>query len=175
MSYEPLTNRDSSVAVTEAEAMQLNAWAQEMESIVEVGSFQGYSSHALLSGCKGTVYCVDHFQGSRDPKDSSCTRSGKVQFLESCGGFPNLVLMEESSLTASRRFAPKSIDMVFIDAGHLYEEVLQDLFSWAPVATKLICGHDAHLLGVYAALKDFFKTFSVVPDTTLWEVRICEA
>ena len=35
-----------------------------------------------------------------------------------------------------------SFDMVFIDAGHTYNEVSNDIKAWLPYARKLISGHD---------------------------------
>jgi hypothetical protein len=39
-------------------------------------------------------------------------------------------------------YMPGLNDMVFIDAGHTYEEVKSDIEVWQPVANKVICGHD---------------------------------
>ncbi len=36
--------------------------AKKCDSILEIGSWKGRSTHALLSGCKGIVTCVDTFK-----------------------------------------------------------------------------------------------------------------
>ncbi|MHA1482503.1 MAG: glycosyltransferase [Candidatus Heimdallarchaeaceae archaeon] len=43
--------------------------SKEMKSICEVGSWKGRSTHALLTGCKGKVTAVDHFNGSAQKGD----------------------------------------------------------------------------------------------------------
>lgn len=127
--------------------------ATSMESIVEIGCYFGKSTHALLSGCKGTVYAVDHFHGSADKGDATFGRSGKEEFLRNCGKFPNLVLMEMYSHEAAVKFEDDSVDMVFIDAGHLEDEVTTDLRCWYPKCKKIICGHDIGTESVKEALR----------------------
>ena len=63
MTYNPEENRITGF-MSEPELTQLYKWACECESIVEIGSWRGRSTHALLSGCKGKVYAVDHFGGN---------------------------------------------------------------------------------------------------------------
>jgi hypothetical protein len=63
----------------------LSAQAAQMESVAEVGSLRGRSSFALLTACKGPVYCIDPWPGGK--YDS---------FMEACGHFPNLVAIRGS-------------------------------------------------------------------------------
>jgi hypothetical protein len=121
--------------------------AKRMSSIVEIGSWKGRSTHALLSGCPGTVHAVDHFKGSLAPQASGLAREAArvdihAEFLRNVGHFPNLVVHRMKSLEAAPGFLDKSIDMVFIDGEHLYEDVKADILAWLPKTVKLICGHD---------------------------------
>ena len=118
--------------------------SKEMDSIVEIGSWKGKSTHALLSGCKGTVWAVDHFKGSWADEAHKEARERDIypDFLENVGRFKNLKVLKMSSKEAAKQFKDKSVDMVFIDGGHTYEEVKQDIEMWLPKAKKLICGHD---------------------------------
>ena len=120
--------------------------AQGMSSIVEVGSWKGKSTDALLSGCEGIVWAVDHFKGSEAERDGdhreALKRDISKVFIENVGHHKNLVLLKMDSLEAVKRFANKSVDMVFIDGGHEYEEVKADIEAWLPKTKKLICGHD---------------------------------
>ena len=50
----------------EKELNWLYTTALEMASVVEVGSWRGRSTSALLSGCKGPVFAVDTWKGSPD-------------------------------------------------------------------------------------------------------------
>ena len=49
-----------------------------------------------------------------------------------------------TSLEASREFEDRSVDVVFIDAGHDLDEVLNDIELWTPKikGAGLLCGHD---------------------------------
>jgi hypothetical protein len=141
-----------------------------MESIVEIGSYKGKSTHALLSGCKGMVYAVDHFKGSQAPEDATHGKSGELEFLENVKGFTNLTLIKQPSNRAAQLFEDLSVDMVFIDAGHLYEEVLEDLRLWVPKAKKLTCGHDGSMNSVTQALDKYFTSGWKRTIDTLWEV-----
>lgn len=155
MNYIPLKIEDGS-SVSHEEAKWLYEKAKSMSSIVEVGSYQGKSTHALLSGCYGKVFAVDHFQGSADPGDATYKKNGKQKFMDNVGYFTNLVLLEMTSEEATKQILDKSIDMVFIDAGHLYEEILEDIKLWLPKTKVLICGHDFTHQGVGKAVMEIF-------------------
>jgi len=121
--------------------------AKRMSSIVEIGSWKGRSTHALLSGCPGVVYAVDHFKGSQSAQAIGLAREAArvdihVEFIKNVGYFSNLIVHRMKSLEAVSLFADQSVDMVFIDGEHLYEDVKADILAWLPKATKLICGHD---------------------------------
>ena len=119
--------------------------ASEMNIVVELGCWKGRSTHALASGCNGIVYAVDHFKGS--PDDGDTEKLAKEQdvysiFTENTIQFKNIVVLKMSTADASETFDDKSVDMVFIDAGHNYSDVSNDIRNWLPKAKKLICGHD---------------------------------
>ena len=124
----------------------LHEKAKTMDSIVEIGCWMGKSCAALLSGCKGNVYAVDHFEGS-SYEDISLKQAAKElkiydSFLKNVGSFENLVVMKMTSLEAFEKMKDQKIDMVFIDGEHRYKDVYADIESWSKITTKLICGHD---------------------------------
>jgi tetratricopeptide (TPR) repeat protein len=122
--------------------------AQKVDSIAEVGSWKGRSTHALLSGCKGKVVAVDTFKGSADPRDQTNAIAKKedilATFRKNVGHFPNLEVCQMTSEEAAKKFSAegRKFDMVFIDAGHAYEEVKQDILLWKDLATVILSGHD---------------------------------
>ena len=143
--------------------------AQEMDNIVEIGSWMGRSTDALLSGCKGTVWAVDHFKGSKEhlslPKH--ITINIQKAFLKNVGHYKNLKLLKMDSLEAAGKFKDKSVDMVFIDGGHEHGEVMADIKAWLPKTKKLICGHDYYenYKGVKCAVDEIFdnvNTFDLI-------------
>jgi predicted O-methyltransferase YrrM len=132
--------------------------AQKMGSIVEIGSWRGLSTYALLTGCSGKVYAVDTWQGSPDEINAAHaeakTQDIYAQFYANVGKFPNLIVRKMDSVEASRHHAPKSIDMVFIDGCHSRDAVIADLKAWIPICKKLLCGHDLGQAGVMPALQE---------------------
>lgn len=130
-----------------------------VESVVEIGAWKGRATYALCAGCPGTIYSVDHFKGSESERLSSHVEAGQrniyQDFKTNVGHFENLTLLWMDSAEAVKRFAPKSIDMVFIDGGHAYDEIMPDLKAWGPVAKKMLCGHDHAQDGVPRALNDY--------------------
>lgn len=150
--------------------------ASKMESVVEIGSWKGRSSHALLSGCKGPVYCIDHFKGSiterEDAHKEAATKNIAVDFLMNVGHFSNMMLVQMDSAEAAAYFADKSVDMVFIDGGHDYETINADLTAWLPKCKKLICGHDIGLDGVPKALKAHFPDGVQTVLNNIWMVEL---
>lgn len=149
--------------------------ASLMESIVEVGSWEGRSTHALLSGCKGIVFAVDHFLGSETERHSNhilaTQTSIRRRFDGNVGTFPNLRVFEMESAEASKQFADKSVDMVFIDGDHGYEWVKLDLLSWLPKCRVLLCGHDQPQDGVPRALREILGEVKMEVGT-IWSYEI---
>lgn len=134
--------------------------AKQMSSIVEIGSYQGKSTHALLSGCKsGIVTAVDHWEGQEGQFKVDGGEAVYQAFLENCGKFPNLVIEKMSSKEAAEKFLKegKKFDMVFLDAGHNYEDVKEDLALWHDLGIKLLCGHDYDEAPVKKAVDEFLN------------------
>ena len=132
--------------MSETELQWLNDTAKTMNSIVEIGSWAGRSAHALLSGCKGTVTCVDTWEGSGSDTTSQLAKERDMfeVFQSNVGHFPNLKIIKKTSIEAASEFEDGSVDMVFIDAGHDIKSVIDDIQAWKGKATKMICGHDWH-------------------------------
>jgi len=136
--------------------------AKEMETIVEVGSYKGRSTYALLTGTDGTVWAVDPFTGMKigDFYDD---------FVKNVGHFENLKILRMKSEEAVKQFKDKSIDMVFIDGDHTYEEVKKDIEMWLPKVKKLICGHDYQGADVRKAVDEKLK---VEVSNLIWIYKI---
>ena len=148
--------------------------ATQMRNVVEIGSWLGRSSHALLSGCKGTVYCIDHFKGSPEDetKDLALTRNVHWEFFKNVGTFPNLTCIKMGSLDAVKFFSDKSIDMIFIDGAHDEKSFRADMEAWIPKCKKLLCGHDILCPSVKKVLEDMSIPYTVAEGTTIWAVQV---
>lgn len=153
--------------------------AKDMETICEVGSWKGRSTHALCSGIQhgGHVYAVDHFQGSAgEDEQHKEADEGNIeeQFMENVGHrFRNVTPVKIHSLDYAAICAKsgKTFDMVFLDGGHQYDEFKADLEAWMKLTKKIICGHDYNLFpGVTRAVNERFDQVKTVE--TIWYKEI---
>ena len=147
--------------MTPDELMFLRKFASQSQSVVEIGSWKGRSSWALLERCPGPVYCVDWWKGADDGNyhayDELAHIDVKKIFLDNVGHFPNLHVIEGRSQepeTAAR--VPAEVDMVFIDADHSFAGCLADLKLYGVKARRFLCGHDYSWQGVKQALAAAF-------------------
>jgi len=147
--------------------------ASRMTSVIEIGSWRGRSTHALLSGCPGDVWAVDHFQGSRGELGSchadALTHDIQGEFRANLKKFGDrLHVMPMESEEAAKLFGEGEFDMVFIDGSHIEADVRRDLELWAPKARKLICGHDWNLDGVTPACMAYFGGEPIERFHSIW-------
>ena len=149
--------------------------ATQMDSIVEIGSWKGRSTHALLSGCRGPVFAVDHFKGNPDELEGAHKEATQRDIFEdfwrNVGMFRNLVALRMESSEAAKYFADKSVDMVFIDACHQQDAVLRDLRLWGPKCRKLLCGHDESYEAVRGALREYGGGFQS-QNGGIWSINV---
>lgn len=156
------------------ELQWLHERAQVMTSVAEIGSFAGRSIHALASAGPGTVYAIDTWKGTDGDTSKEYYKQIDIQahFKRHTAGFKNLQEMEMDSNTAAERI--DAVDMVFIDAAHDYESVLNDIKTWLPKTRKLICGHDYDITlwpGVVRAAVEVFGSRIKIFET-IWYVEI---
>lgn len=168
MSYQ---GNDISGWMTPDELEWLHDTAATMDSVIELGCWKGRSTHALLTGCPGPVYAVDHWLGSADSRETSHSEALRghlyEDFLANVCHFPNLhVVRGESPGIAAE--CPDA-DMVFIDGEHNYEAVRADIAAWRPKARKLICGHDISFPGVSQAV---FEAFGRKVERPMWDLWV---
>ena len=157
----------------ESELQWLLKTSSEMESVVEVGCYKGRSTQALLLGCRGKVYAIDNFVGV--PGENEKSDDLFLEFVNNVGHFYNLQVIRNESIIASRFFADKSIDMVFIDGDHSKEAVKEDITAWLPKCKKLICGHDCQPVkpGSVNNVTKGFEVFQALEELNLkYEIAV---
>jgi hypothetical protein len=87
--------------------------------------------------------------------------------------------IELPSIEAAKEFKDGELDLVYIDAGHLYEEVLEDLITYAPKVSDngILAGHDYGQQSIYnqnrgvkKAVDEFFtdKEFYISDYFNFW-------
>jgi predicted O-methyltransferase YrrM len=134
---------------------------------VEVGTWMGKSAaymgiEIMRSGKKIKFDCVDHFKGSKEELDKNHKEAQYKNVRGLCANnlrpfwstkknsdpfrrIDNILkIIDKPSLTASNLYEKRSLDFVFIDAGHSYEEVKKDIQAWLPKVKKggVLAGHD---------------------------------
>jgi predicted O-methyltransferase YrrM len=159
--------------MSEDELQWLYEQAQRFTRIVEIGCWKGRSTHALLSGCKGTVFAIDHFKGNPSEIETAHSEAKTVdihqEFLKNVGHFKNLITLKMDSLDAVKMFKDKSVDMVFIDGEHTVQAFFDDYSLWRPKCKTLFCGHDVQMEGPCM----FFKStgFQHTTKGTIWIIE----
>lgn len=153
-----------------------NAAALSDGGVIEVGSWKGRSTKALLEGCPGTVTAVDHFNGSEDYDDSTLVIAREEPiydiFMKNVGHYQNLKVLKMDSAEAAALVPDRSADMVFIDSDHRYEQVKAEIDRWRHKAKFIVCGHDYGdgWPGVKRAVEESFEKFHVVD--TIWIAEV---
>lgn len=166
----------------------LKAAAARMDSVVEIGSWKGRSTHALASACKGPVYAVDTWQGSPEdlvgpnaPHAEAVYGDIFSQFMDNLKDCQNVEPIRGESSRVAATFGPQIgacrdedrpafVDMVFIDGSHEYEAVKADIEAWGSKAQRLICGHDWDRPGVQRAVKEAFGHRATLAAGSIWQV-----
>ena len=128
--------------MTDNELALLKYLSLRCKTVIEIGSWKGRSTKALLDG-GATVYAIDHWNGT-DSDNSLLAGFGLDvynEFVKNVGSYKNLKVMKGDSADMVKRFRGKA-DLVFIDGGHQYAEVKADIERWLPHCGKIIAGHD---------------------------------
>ena len=147
---------------------------QEAGHIVEIGSWRGRSASFLIIEAKNKspkirIDLVDHFMGS--PEHSGVTQeflfSEITKNLSPLNGLYNIV--KKPSLQASMEYKDNSLDGVFIDGNHEYENVKADILAWMPKIRKggILAGHDYcnGWQSVVRAVNDTLKDFKILKNS----------
>ena len=131
------------------------------DTLVELGVWIGRSLCSvadLITEKHLKVIAVDTFNKPKADGKPPLTKPQVEVFLENMRQFgvePRCVRLP-SHLAAD--YVPDKVAMVFIDAGHSYQEVKADIAAWHPKVTRILAGHDyAHpKFGVKKAVDELF-------------------
>jgi predicted O-methyltransferase YrrM len=139
---------------------------------VEIGCWKGRSAafmgvEIINSGKKITFFTVDHFEGSVNHGNDPDVKAGTLEQtaranLAPLGGVVNVIA--KRSTEAAADFAGGSIDFLFIDGQHDYENVKADLLAWLPKMKRpggIIAGDDANWPGVKEAAREVLGEASI--------------
>lgn len=124
----------------------------DAKKICEIGSWVGESTSYWANAIKdndGKVYAVDWFKGNIGTGLDTIANTEDVYsiFISNISelGLRDVVeVFYMESLQAVKFFDDNSMDIVFIDASHDYDNISKDIRAWYPKVRKggIICGHD---------------------------------
>ena len=141
--------------------------------VVEIGSFKGRSSAALALGLHdrgaGRLHAIDpNHQPEFGPN------------LERSGVQDVVVAVKSGSHEARGEFAPSSVDLLFVDGSHEYQDVVQDVEDWTGALAEgaIVAFNDPGWTGVNKALREAvarmgtpFRRPSFLDNTLFFEFR----
>lgn len=159
--------------------------ANQPTHFVEIGSWLGRSAAFMAveianSGKNIRFDCVDSWEGTGlpgeyDAQNDTVKKGLFDQFIENMKPVERFYQVERGmSHEVASRYAFKSLDFVFFDAGHSYEAVDNDLRAWLPRMKDggIIAGHDFFTSpdGVGKAVKQHVDKFHTVGSS--WYARV---
>lgn len=158
-----------------SETMELVSAFPAVRRYVEIGSYEGGSILALalrFANRDIQFYSVESFTGNHDGTMDGHRLPSRMAYLEHLERFPSLRVQYvpgDSSL-ASSLFSDRSIDMLFIDACHETDAVLDDIDGWIPKLAPgaIIAGDDHGWPSVAQAVSQRFADARVTPSGCVW-------
>lgn len=170
-----VSNIDISKALTitgwmkPAELRWLAVRASKCERVLEIGSYHGRSTVAMLENSNARIWCVDSWD------TDAVFESDYVRFVENLEPYSNRITVlrgEGERMLSDLRIAGEQFDMAFVDDGHDYELVHADILNCLPLVRDdgLLCGHDYNPAwpGVMKAVNELVPGFNRVKGTSLW-------
>jgi hypothetical protein len=152
-------------------------YTKNRNEAVEIGSWVGNTTKQLSNKFE-KVYAIDPYEGGYDDEDKCSSQPMdeiENEFKENMKGLKNIVHIKEKSNQAINKFEDESLDFVFIDGSHKYEDVKEDIETWknkiAP--NGCIAGHDYHIIeGVTKAVDEIFPKEKIQIHAGCWFVKI---
>jgi SAM-dependent methyltransferase len=156
------------------------AKSNDNSHFVEVGSWKGRSAAFMAveianSNKKIKFDCVDTWEGSVEHIEFDEVVNNKLYdiFLTNIEPVKDIINpIKMSSIEASKLYQDESLDFVFIDASHEYEDVKNDILAWLPKVKKggILAGHDFTdpFPGVVNAVNELLGSNNTYIDEQCW-------
>jgi predicted O-methyltransferase YrrM len=153
--------------------MLIEEYVNDQSTVVEIGSFSGISSELFALHCK-KLYCVDLWDPYWEITDKQIVEFAEWSFDKMASKYDHVTKIKGSSVDAANQFDDASIDFVYIDAAHDYENVKKDILAWIPKVKPggFISGHDYRYdpgIQVYEAVNEIFAQthkITTFPDSS---------
>jgi len=152
---------------------------------VEVGCWKGksvayWAVEVINSGKNIKIDAIDTWKGSQDEEqhlnDEYVVKDTLYElFLSNIAPVSSVINpIRLSSVEASKRYEDNSLDVVFIDAAHDYDNVIQDIKCWLPKVKQggYIAGHDywGNGNGVCRAVDEILNSFEVTEGCWVYKI-----
>lgn len=123
---------------------------RENMKLLEIGSYMGestfiFASHMIFD----EIHCIEPFDkdGNIELFNEMSDRTWdevKREFWTNTRHWDNISLHNDFSYNIHDNFADESFDVIYIDGGHEYAQVMRDLELYYPKLKPggIICGHD---------------------------------
>jgi hypothetical protein len=151
----------------------VHSFDKDHGTFVEVGTWLGQSLaflgvETINSNKNIDLYSVDTWAGSIEHADMDVIKNNSLyeDFLNNIAPIKDRInVIRSTSLEASEKFDNESIDFLFLDASHEYEDVINDLHAWYPKIKKgaIFAGHDYDWSGVSRAVAEFCALKNLIP------------
>ena len=123
-----------------------------IQKMAEVGVDWGRTSRKILKRCDRVLkeyWAIDHWEG----EERDVTYEQVVTYMFS---YPKLHVLKLSSVKAAKLVPKGYFDLVYIDANHIYDFVVEDIKSWISLVKKggILAGHDYNKSSVRRAVNE---------------------
>lgn len=144
-------------------------------TMIEIGSYAGESTQMFSNEFK-SVIAIDPFINDYDPNDITCSymELEKVYdtFKEVVDRSDNIKHIRMTSDDAVESLTETSVDFIYIDGLHTYEQIKKDIINYLPLLKPncLIGGHDYHRNwdGVVRGINELLEKPDVTFSDTSW-------
>lgn len=155
-------------------------------TVVEIGSWKGRSTVALASAIRargdGKVFAIDPHTGTSDGPEPGpvSTASEFLANVRAAGLQPFVELIQTTAHEARLGFASRSVDVLFVDGSHHYDDVKTDILDWQTALRdhSTVAFNDPSVPGVYEALRELvvlygscFKRPALIQNTLFFNFR----
>jgi len=147
-------------------------------NIAEIGVYKGrgtslWNVELMNHSIEYNYYAIDHFMGSNEHDKSLDYYKVTLDNLQPI--LNKIHLIKNDSISESQNYPDNFFDIVYIDASHEYEYVLEDIKKWLPKVKDggIICGDD-YIIGwdgVIMAVNEIFQDKVNIVGAQQWWVK----
>lgn len=147
----------------------------ENARVAEIGCFAGVSTEVFALTCS-QVIAIDPWASNGEYAEvkTEDLETAENMFRERMASYKNVQIFKMKSREAAREMKDQSFDVIYIDAGHSFDEANADIDVWKHKVKigGIISGHDYHQPGVYEAVrKNLGLPYMLFSDMSWCKIR----